>query len=382
MKNKGTHPHGNTFAEPITGFVKDQNELCEILFIRLYLYVKPEALIPLLSSKRIHLSKPWNTNDVTECVLQNKEKQSEQIKEYGYICLSCRCNSAAMWGYYADSSRGACLAFDIPVEKSKQGQYILLDKNYTVQSDSKRIRAVEYKENRVRENNPLTLLHRKALEWSHEEEYRIAIPLEQAKNESSEDYAKVCYYDDDLFTHLSHVILGVHSQHECADIKAALQNLEIKEVNVTRAAFSPQQFSYLIPDTSYTLGKHLVSDNHSYIINKGLKEWHPVQVDKTATRSDSILRHISEMESLSGCNLSKSTLAYTSISQFTKYSSYQIFFIAAECKSADNKTSYECFIIDKNTVKKISGFTTTAKNKIKDILEHFNSPSKIPIPTI
>jgi len=371
MKNKGTHPHGNTFAEPITGLVKDKNELCEILFIRLYLYVKPEALIPLLSSKRIHLSKPWNTNDVTECVLQNKEKQSEQIKEYGYICLSCRCNSAAMWGYYADSSRGACLAFDIPVEKSKQGQYILLDKNFTVQSDSKRIRAVEYKENRVRENNPLTLLHRKALEWSHEEEYRIAIPLEQAKNESSEDYAKICYYDDYLFTHLSHVILGVHSQHECSDIKAVLQNLKIEKVNVTRASFSPQYFSYLIPDTTYTLNRHLISDNYAYVINKEIEDWTPIYKDPQTVMSLMIYKYISEMESLSGCRISKNKLVYTSKTQFTQYSSYQIFLIAAECKSADNKTSYKCFVIDNNTVKKISGFTSTAKNKIKDILEHF-----------
>lgn len=367
MKIKGTPSHGNTFAEPKVGLVKDRNGLCEIPFIRLYMYVKPDALIPLLTSKRIHLSKPWNTNDVTECVQQNKERQSEQIKEYGYICLSCRCNSAAMWGYYADSSRGACLAFDIPVEKNKRGQYILLDEDYTVQSASKCIRAVEYRENRVRENNPLTLLHRKASEWSHEEEYRIAIPLELAKNESSDDYAKVCFYDDVLFTYLSHVILGVHSQHECSDIKAVLQNLEIKEVNVTRASFSPLQFSYLIPDTLYTLDKHLVSGNCSYIINREINAWHPVHSDMPA----SIPRYISEMESLSGLSISKNKLAYTRITQFTQYSSYQKLFVAVECKSADNKTSYECFVIDNNTIKKITGFTATAKNKIKDILEHF-----------
>lgn len=369
MKNKGKPAHGNSFAEPIAGLVKDKNGLCEIPFIRLYLYVKPEALIPLLSSKRILLSKPWNTNDITECVLQNKERQSEQIKKYGYICLSCRCNSAAMWGYYADSSRGACLAFDIPVEKRKQGQYILLDKNYTIQSDSKCIRAVEYKENRVRKNNPLTLLHRKASEWSHEEEYRIVIPLEQAKNETSVDYAKVCYYDDVLFTYLSHVILGVHSQHECADIITTLQNLKIKEVNVTRAAFSPQRFSYLIPDTSYTLNNHLILENHSFIINKKPQEWTPIS--KQSDISNMIYKYISEMESLSECSLSKNKIAYTSMTLFEKLNPYQMYFVATECKSADNKISYECFIIYKNTIKKITGFTSTAKNKISDILAHF-----------
>ncbi len=380
MKHKSRTLNIGIFADPIERLNKDKKEIFEIPFIRLYLYVKPESLIPLLSSKRIHLSMPWNTNDVTECVQQNKEKQSELIKEYGYICLSCRCDSSAMWGYYANSSKGACLAFDIPVEKIKRGQYKLIDDDYTVQNTSKIIRAVEYKENRVRGDNTLSLLHRKALEWSHEEEYRIAIPLEQSKREPSKDYTHIYFYDDILFKYISHVILGVHSHHECSNIKAILQALDIKNVNVTRASFSSQSFSYLIPDTIYSLEQHFVSGDYSYIIDRKKEDWSPVNIESPARQTNIASNYLSEMESLAGCSISKNKLAYTNITQFKQYNPYQMYFVAAECKSADNKISYECFIIDKNTIKKITGFTSTAKNKLRGILEHLYPPTPLPTP--
>lgn len=366
MKPKDRAINGTPFAEPIDGVSKKKNNLIEITHIRLYLYVKPESLIPLLSSKRIHLSKPWNTNDVTECVLQNKEKQSEEIKEYGYICLSCRCDSSAMWGYYADSSKGACLAFDIPAEKIKKGQYRLLDDNYTVQKTSKIIRAVEYKENRVSGNDTLSLLHRKAIEWAHEEEYRIAIPLIQAHYESSKDYTNIYFYDDVLFKHLAHIILGVHSHHECSNIKAILQSLAIDNVNVTRAVFSPRRFSYLIPDTIYSLKNHPISADYSYILQQTVK-WAQLNMNQQTQLTKIVAKHFSEMESLSGCYLTSYKLAFANI---YNYQLQNQIFIVAELISSNDKIRHECFLLNNGSIKKMVGLTTEAKDKIKNIIAH------------
>ncbi len=367
MKPKGKTQNGSTFAEPIVGINKEENELLEITYIRLYLYVKPESLIPLLSSKRIHLSKPWNTNDVTECVQQNKETQSEEIKGYGYICLSCRCDSSAMWGYYADSSKGACLAFDFPVEKIKKGQYRLLDDNYTVEKASKIIRAVEYRENRFKGNDTLSLLHRKAIEWAHEEEYRIAIPLEQAQYETSENYTNICFYNNIIFKHLSHIILGVHSPHECSNIKAILQTLNISNVNVTRAVFSPQSFSYLIPDTIYSLEQHQISGSYSYIFNNKLTEWSQLDMNRPGDIAKIVAKNLSEMESLSGCYLTSYKLAFVNI---FSYQFHNHIFIVAEIISSNDKISHECFLLYNGIIKKMVGLTTEAKEKIKNIIEH------------
>lgn len=96
--------------------------------LRLYLYVTEDALINILREGKLNISKPWGTNDITEGVKQGEEKQKENIKEFGYICLSETCTSPAMWGYYADRSRGACLAFTFDLNTSDEKTFYVLVK--------------------------------------------------------------------------------------------------------------------------------------------------------------------------------------------------------------------------------------------------------------
>ena len=85
-------------------------------FFRLFMYVSEDSLFKILKSGLLRLSLPWNTNDVTECVAQQATTQSEGVKEFGYLCFSANPHSPAMWGLYADRSKGACLAFDFEVQ--------------------------------------------------------------------------------------------------------------------------------------------------------------------------------------------------------------------------------------------------------------------------
>lgn len=364
------------FAEPLSCIVRDKDDWFNILCIRLYLYVKPDSLLPLLSSKKILLSKPWKTNDVTECVQQSKEKQSEKIKEYGYICLSCRSDSSAMWGYYADSSRGACLAFDIPVEKLKKGQYRILDEDDTSLLNNKIIRSVEYRDCRVKGTNTIDLLHRKATEWAHEEEYRIVLSLKDVNHEIEEKHKNVSYYDESLFSYLKHIVLGVHSPHECSDIRANLKDLKLNNINVTRAKFSAQHFSYNIPDTSYSLQSHTIPNHHTYLLTSSKDSWRAFSNDDNFT-SKKIKQHFDEMEQLCQFKLSNTKICYWETTDLSCGGNVlHCIRLIIEHKNPKNIKSIELFYIENRMVHYISSLSSKSKARLYDILKAKFPPTK------
>ena len=77
--------------------------------LTLYLYASLDSLLKILETGKLKVSLPWGTNDITEGVPRNEQVRNHQTEAYGYICLSDNCTSPAMWGYYADRGRGACL---------------------------------------------------------------------------------------------------------------------------------------------------------------------------------------------------------------------------------------------------------------------------------
>ena len=188
----------------------------------------------ILRDKFIYVSRPWNTNDITEGVLQGCSEQSEEVKELGYICLSKTCNSPAMWGYYADRSRGACLVFDIDFDEYKQ------------ESKCRVCNEVKYSLNRISSNSPIEeLLFTKAADWQHEQEYRLLFKLYDLKHctRMVNGQETVLFYDSKLFKYLSGVILGAHCKKQCAEITAILPQCKkaVTKMQLDSSLFSFQE---------------------------------------------------------------------------------------------------------------------------------------------
>ena len=236
--------------------------------LRLFLYVSEKALFKILETGKLRLSLPWNTNDVTECVAQKTNYQTEGVKTFGYLCFSANPHSPAMWGLYADRSKGACLAFDFEVMPEKETPspvYRILDKgaySYT----NKQIRPIEYKKIRLQavskkeEKFTTSFFFRKSEEWKHEREYRILYRLGCDKNVSigKEDGVSLPrFYVDGLLSHLSAIMLGTRFPHEIEEVKAQLKEYsrlasennnqlgyDVDTLNIMKVCFDDKSFAF------------------------------------------------------------------------------------------------------------------------------------------
>lgn len=247
-------------------FFFDTRAAVRTSFLRLFMYVSEESLFKILKSGLLRLSLPWNTNDVTECVAQHSSSQSEGVKSFGYLCFSANPHSPAMWGQYADRSRGACLAFDFEIEDQENTPhkvYNILDKGTRFYS-SKRIRPIEYTEDRLapvakeEENYDISFFFRKSNEWSHEKEYRILyrLGLDNAVTIGREEGVPVPrFYVSGMLSHLSAILLGTRFPYQIEEVIALMkeyvndsgfENLGYSDdcVRVMKVKFNDKSFAF------------------------------------------------------------------------------------------------------------------------------------------
>lgn len=228
--------------------------MSESLF--LYLYAREDQLLGILSDNALNISKAWGTNDITEGVLQNEEKQRELIRDYGYICLSKTCTSPAMWGYYADRSRGVCLVFVFDVNfLPKESAFIILNKGKTPKSPIM-IKAVSYEKKRSISVNIKDLLFGKSEDWRHEQEYRIIFRLSDVERDVEKN-GDVCFKTRSIMPYFKGVILGVNCKKERAEVEAIISSTNRwdkgKEPKVIKAEMSQTDFDFIVPLNSIAL---------------------------------------------------------------------------------------------------------------------------------
>lgn len=196
--------------------------------LRLYMYVTAEALFSILKSGRLKLSHPWKTNDITECLAQNESQLRHEIKNFGYLCFTSDCTSPAMWGYYADKGKGACLVFDFDVIEVSNGVFeLVIDSALNVFRPTY-IRKVTYGENRCENNSCGNEFFHKSQEWAHEQEYRMVLELEnediEVETVSVGHSIMLAHYFPDLLAYMCGVILGPQFVGEGAEIKSFLKH--------------------------------------------------------------------------------------------------------------------------------------------------------------
>lgn len=249
-------------------------------FLRLFMYVSEDSLFKILKSGLLRLSLPWNTNDVTECVAQKATTQSEGVKGFGYLCFSASPHSPAMWGLYADRSRGACLAFDFEVQPNETDsveRYDILDRGaFFYNRDI--IRRIEYNNDRLpaveirKEEFDTSFFFRKSTEWKHEKEYRILYRLEMNDTVTigrEKGVTMPRFYVRGMLSHLSAIMLGTRFPHQIEEVKALMKEYvddsksdslgySVKNVKVMKVNFDDVTFAFnsgidFKPDVNATL---------------------------------------------------------------------------------------------------------------------------------
>lgn len=244
-------------------------------YLRLFLYVDEKGLEDIFERQRIKISCPMRTNDATEAVGQNESAQSEEVRDYGYICLSSVHDSPAMWGYYANRSRGACVVFDFPIYEHNNHQYRILKNGIDrLEPWVTWIEKIQYKLERAnakieylgKDEPNFELLTTKSKDWEHEQEYRIFYYLRNIAPSNIEisegkDGKSVVYYDSSILENITGVVLGVnyagsitdfhskikHARHE-QELKGGYpQFYPVKDIPVIKASFDNKKFSYKIP---------------------------------------------------------------------------------------------------------------------------------------
>ncbi len=253
--------------------------------LKLYIYVTEDALINILREKKLNISRPWSTNDITEAVKQREEKQQEKIKEYGYICLSETCTSPAMWGYYADRSRGACLAFTFYVNTNDGKTFYVLDRKGQQFQDAIEIKKVEYCKNRASSDNIDKLIFRKSKDWSHEKEYRIKVDLATVDFiETKDKLNRISYIfkTDLIMEYLRGIILGVNCKKEKSEIDGIIRSIKggiiHDPIQVIRAKMDMAHFEFNVPTDeipyeSFVNNNYYDDENDDLSDQNGINFW-------------------------------------------------------------------------------------------------------------
>lgn len=181
----------------------------------LYLYTGLDGLLKIIETGKLKLSLPWGVNDITEAIPAGSTTRQHQAEAYGYICLSTVNNSPAMWGYYADRGKGACLKLRFyTVHMAHQNG------TYTLQNPAKwdtrlpgHLAQVIYQQQRPEYTTPQQLLRYKSPDWEHEQEYRYITPLnttELAEIVTTPYGPQALYLTQHLTPHIIGIILGPH----------------------------------------------------------------------------------------------------------------------------------------------------------------------------
>jgi len=237
--------------------------------LTLYLYASLDSLLKIIETGKLKVSLPWGTNDITEGVPRNEQVRNYQTEAYGYICLSDNCTSPAMWGYYADRGRGACLVFRFKwLQPCKQNQNkeiiawkIAHPSSEKVSLLSGKLYQVEYGEERSVFKSAEDILRYKSSDWKHEREYRYITPLADTKLENIIDtsYGKTgLYFVTDFTKYIAGIILGPRCQLQPIDVIEYVKKYTPKnkaphispDVDVVKAKFSPDLYSFIRQDDS------------------------------------------------------------------------------------------------------------------------------------
>lgn len=238
-------------------------KIAETKNITLYKYIHSNHLENILRTGKIKVTQLSHSNDPLEFLpafpSQNADTQNAWLTPmHNYeplvICLTTKISSPAMWGHYADSHKGICIAFEIPIEKHIETTRILLElpqSSRIYKCLGTQLLKVFYSDHRAPYFNhqiPSSSIKAKGViarciiakssEWSYEQEYRLLVDNKTLHPDNG------MLFDSELSKYISGIILGNKCNLSETYIERVLSisNPSSKPIKIKRAKFSDTLF--------------------------------------------------------------------------------------------------------------------------------------------
>lgn len=151
--------------------------------MRVYYFTGAQFALSNLALRRVKVARFADLNDALELLgVDRADKGSratfrKAINEVvGLVCLSRSWKNPLLWSHYAEKHTGICMGFDIPVRSLVSVTYA--KRLFKLDSDPITRRPRWSQEAKRR------LLSTKSIDWKYEEEMRLLVPLDRAKEES------------------------------------------------------------------------------------------------------------------------------------------------------------------------------------------------------
>lgn len=278
-----------TSDEPI--FWKDGKQ-----FIRLYYFMPEKHLLDVIMNDEIKASIPHECNDPLEFLPADNDQLPVGRSMGGFISFSSHFSSSLMWSHYADSHRGVCIRFDIPILRNgkldpsydelnapRLPEAQLLDTRYAIldideheigqfmlahgNNDKKSAFIVEVDYRRERpvtsgiimgtgtEGGEIVSLgisptyNTKSEEWKYEKEWRIIVQLGETLNFDGKNF-----FIKGLTKHISGIILGTKFSKDRYLMRNYIQQAakghkyspHVRMIELLQASYHPIEYKIIV----------------------------------------------------------------------------------------------------------------------------------------
>lgn len=226
----------------------------------LFYYMKREHLEYFLETGNVKVTQLSKSNDPLEFLLNIEESHKYSVlirntehNEPLVVCLSSRISSSTMWGHYAESHKGVCLVFSLPIYKNSDDKelenhcYKINRSGQTNNSDDSIIR-VEYVDNRnyitcIKDKSNLEKAINKAIatkasDWKYESEVRLKIREESPYLLCD----KGLFFYSGLKQFFKGVVLGYKCEVADAYVRTLISASSFTDAFVARAAIQKDQY--------------------------------------------------------------------------------------------------------------------------------------------
>ncbi len=174
-------------------------------FVRVYHITSAEYAISNIGLGRIKVARFSDLNDPFELMAANfREKQVRKIvrdfknaydSHTGLLCFSADWTNPVLWSHYGAKHRGVCLGFNLKRTLSQKVHY---------EDERLLLHLSEHGElGTIDDDLRDLLLCTKSRYWNYEQELRVFVPLEDARQEG-----RLHFYPFNQDLHLAEVILG------------------------------------------------------------------------------------------------------------------------------------------------------------------------------
>src|ERR1700674_2531011 len=154
--------------------------------MRVYYLTGAQFALSNLALRRIKIARFEDLNDPFELLGVDRadkkhrgafrEKKKEIDESKGLICFSRSWKNPLLWGHYAEKHTGICMVFDVPKSLLKS---VIYDKRlFKIDLDAKT------KAPKLTEAVGEQLLRTKFFDWKYEDEMRLFVQLDDAREES------------------------------------------------------------------------------------------------------------------------------------------------------------------------------------------------------